>query len=60
MPLKLRNIEITRRIVLAANCPSGELSARRVVRGELSAANCPRGELSNHRIKGIKYTPHGY
>ena len=46
MPLKLKNIEITRRIVLAVNCPSGELSARRVVCGELSTRRIVRSPVS--------------
>ena len=41
MTLKLRNIEITRRIVLAVNCPSGELSATSCPRRIVHAASCP-------------------
>ena len=41
MPLKLRNIEITRRIVLVASCPRGELSAASCPQRIVHAASCP-------------------
>ena len=42
------NAKITRRDTLTANCSSGELSSRRIVRGELAGGELASGERSGH------------